>query len=126
MENIGIETEQIEYKKTTGELKEAITSMVAILNKHGSGELYFGVRNNGDVLGQEINDETLRKVSQAIKNHITPAIFPEITIKTFAEGKQTIYVRFSGDQQPYLAYNVARIRQTRILLCLRKCIRRCC
>ena len=76
--NIGMETEQIEYKKTTGELKEAITSIVAILNKHGSGELYFGVRNNGDVLGQAINDETLRKVSQAIKNHITPAIFPEI------------------------------------------------
>ena len=41
MENIGIETEQIEYKKTTGELKEAITSIAAILNKHGSGELYF-------------------------------------------------------------------------------------
>ena len=52
MENIGIETEQIEYKKTTGELKEAITSIVAILNKHGSGELYFGVRNNGDVVSQ--------------------------------------------------------------------------
>lgn len=51
VENIGIETEQIEYKKTTGELKEAITSIVAILNKHGAGELYFGVRNNGDVLG---------------------------------------------------------------------------
>lgn len=41
MENIGIETERVEYKKTTGELKEAITSIVAILNKHGSGELYF-------------------------------------------------------------------------------------
>lgn len=111
VENIGIETEQIEYKKTTGELKEAITSIVAILNKHGAGELYFGVRNNGDVLGQEINDETLRKVSQAIKNHITPSIFPEITVKTFKDGKQTVYVKFSGDQQPYLAHNVARIRQ---------------
>lgn len=111
MENIGIETEQIEYKKTTGELKEAITSIVAILNKHGSGELYFGVRNNGDVLGQEINDETLRKVSQAIKNHITPTIFPDISVKAFEGGKQTVYVKFSGDQQPYLAYNVARIRQ---------------
>ncbi len=111
MENIGIETERIEYKKTTGEIKEAITSIVAILNKHGAGELYFGIRNNGDVLGQEINDETLRKVSQAIKNHITPSIFPDITVKTFAEGKQTVYVRFSGDQRPYLAYNVARIRQ---------------
>lgn len=81
MENIGIETEQIEYKKTTGELKEAIISIAAILNKHSSGELYFGVRNNGDILGQEINDETLRKVSQAIQNHITPTIFPEITVK---------------------------------------------
>lgn len=60
MVNIGIETEQIEYKKTTGELKEAVISIVAILNKHGFGELYFGVRNNGDVLGQVINDETLR------------------------------------------------------------------
>ena len=52
MTNIGMEPEQIEYKKTTGELKEAIISIVAILNKHGSGELYFGVRNNGDILGQ--------------------------------------------------------------------------
>ena len=82
VENIGIETEQQNIKKTTGEIKEAITSIVAILNKHGSGELYFGVRNNGDVLRQEINDETLRKVSQAIKSHITPSIFPEITVKT--------------------------------------------
>ena len=111
MTNIGMETEQIEYKKTTGELKEAIISIVAILNKHGSGELYFGVRNNGDILGQVINDETLRKVSQAIRNHITPDIFPEITVKTFDDGKQTVYVKFSGDQQPYLAYNIARIRQ---------------
>ena len=85
MTNIGMETEQIEYKKTTGELKEAIISIVAILNKHGSGELYFGVRNNGDILGQVINDETLRKVSQAIRNHITPDIFPEIPIEAIRE-----------------------------------------
>lgn len=58
-----------------------------------------------------MSDETLRKVSQAIKNHITPSIFPEITIKTFEGGKQTVYVKFSGDQQLYLAHNVARIRQ---------------
>ena len=51
MENLGIETEQIEFKKSTGELKEAIASIVAILNKHGAGELYFGVRNNGEIIG---------------------------------------------------------------------------
>lgn len=42
--NIGPETETIEYKKSTGELKEAIISIVAILNKHKKGTLYFGVK----------------------------------------------------------------------------------
>jgi predicted HTH transcriptional regulator len=54
MVNIGEETEQIEFKKSTGELKEGIISIASILNKHGSGALYFGVKNNGDVIGQEI------------------------------------------------------------------------
>lgn len=107
--NIGPETEQIEYKKTIGEIKEAVMSIVAILNKHQEGELYFGVRNDGTVLGQEINDETLRKVSQAIGNHIRPAIYPEITVKEFGDRK-TVYVKFYGNRRPYLAFNVPRIR----------------
>ena len=52
--NIGSETEQIEYKKSIGELKEAMFSIVAILNKHQKGELYFGVKNDGTVIGQEV------------------------------------------------------------------------
>ena len=40
--NLGIETEVLEFKKSTGELKEAINSICAILNKHCHGELYFG------------------------------------------------------------------------------------
>ena len=43
MHNIGEETEQVEFKKSTGELKEGVISVASILNKHGSGELYFGV-----------------------------------------------------------------------------------
>lgn len=54
--NIGPETEQIEYKKTIGEIKEAMISIAAILNKHQQGELYFGVKNDGTVVGQEIKD----------------------------------------------------------------------
>jgi len=107
--NIGSETEQVEYKKSIGELKEAMFSIVAILNKHQKGELYFGVKNDGTVIGQEINDESLRKVSQAIGNHIKPAIYPEITIQEFGDRK-TILVRFEGSRCPYLAYNVPRIR----------------
>ena len=72
------ENEQIEFKKSTGELKEAIASIVAILNKHGSGDLYFGVRNDGTVVGQNITDHTLREVRQAIRTHIKPVIYPKV------------------------------------------------
>ena len=64
--------------KSTGELKEAIASIVAILNKHGSGDLYFGVRNDGTEVGQDITDHTLREVSQAIRTHIKPVIYPDV------------------------------------------------
>jgi hypothetical protein len=49
--NIGKETEQIEFKKSTSEKKEAMDDVCAILNKHCGGILYFGVKNNGDVVG---------------------------------------------------------------------------
>lgn len=61
--NIGVETEQIEFKKTTEELKEGIISLTSMLNKSGTGTLYFGVRNGGEVIGQQIGDNTLRDIS---------------------------------------------------------------
>ena len=84
-------------------------SIVAILHKHQKGESYFGVKNDGTVIGQEINDESLRKVSQAIGNHIKPAIYPEIKTQQFGD-RETILVSFEGSRCPYLAYNVPRIR----------------
>ena len=38
------ESEKLELKKSTSELKDAIISIVAMINKHGRGEVYFGVR----------------------------------------------------------------------------------
>lgn len=84
-------------------------SIASILNKHGGGKLYFGVRNDGTVIGQEINDATLRSISQAIGNYLRPTIYPVITRKKYGE-RTVILVEFSGTQQPYLAYNVPRIR----------------
>lgn len=107
--SIGAEAEQIEFKKSTGELKEAVISIASILNKHGSGKLYFGVKNNGEVIGQEISENTLRDVSQAISYHIKPAIYPEIAVQTYGELK-VICVKFKGNRAPYLAYNIPRIR----------------
>ena len=107
--NLGFETETLEFKKSTGELKEAIYSICAILNKHQCGELYFGIKPDGTVVGQIVTEESLREVSQKIKNFIEPRIYPEIK-KVVLDGRDCIHVKFSGDQIPYFAYNVARIR----------------
>ena len=53
--NLGIESETLEFKKSTGELRAAMDDICAMLNKHGKGTLYFGVKPNGDVCGQEVN-----------------------------------------------------------------------
>ena len=57
--NLGKESETLEFKNTTGELREAIDDICAILNKHGKGVLYFGVKPNGDVCGQTVTASSL-------------------------------------------------------------------
>ncbi len=106
---IGNESEKLEFKKTTAELKEGIISVVAILNKHGSGELYFGIRNDGMVLGQTVTEKTLRDISQAVSNHIEPKLFPRIEL-AYLDDKQCVRVEFTGDETPYFAFGRAYIR----------------
>ena len=55
---LDFENETVEYKKSTGELKEGVISLSSMLNKHGIGTLYFGVNNKGEVVGQNISETT--------------------------------------------------------------------
>lgn len=107
--NLGIETETLEFKKSTGELKEAMNSICAILNKHQKGELYFGVKNDGTPIGQIVTEESLREVSQKIGNSIEPQIYPDVS-KVTIDNRDCIYVRFEGNDVPYFASGVAKIR----------------
>ena len=60
MANINfLENEVTEFKKTTGELKEGIISIVSILNKHQGGKLYFGIKDNGEIIGQDVSSKTV-------------------------------------------------------------------
>jgi len=99
----------LELKRSTSELKEAIISIGAILNKHGNGRLYFGIKNDGSVVGQQIGQSTLRDVSTAISNHIEPRIHPKIQLKRI-QNKQCILVDFRSDDSPYFTYGRAYIR----------------
>lgn len=103
------ESETIEFKKSTSELKEAIISIVSILNKHQKGELYFGIRNNGEVVGHSIGEKTIRDISKSISDHIEPKFFPKIK-EMIIEGKNCILIEFEGLEIPYFAYGRAYIR----------------
>ena len=39
----GTESETLEFKESTSELHQAVESIAAILNKHESGKIYFGI-----------------------------------------------------------------------------------
>ena len=106
---IGTENEKLEFKKTTAELKEGVISIDAILNKHGGGELYFGVQNDGTPKGQMVGEETLRTISQAIHNHLEQKVYPEIEL-VYLDDLSCIRIAFVGDDAPYFAFGRAYIR----------------
>lgn len=97
---IGQETEQIEFKLTTGERKEAMESICAILNKHTKGTLYFGIDDSGYVKGQQVSDSTMKDLSHLIYESIEPKF--SFTIENITiEGKEIIKISFSGHTRPY-------------------------
>ena len=103
------EDEQTEFKKTTGELNEALISISAILNKHGEGVVYFGMKNDGTPYRFTINDSTVRDVSRKIYESIKPQIFPTVEIQSI-DGVDVIAVTFSGKESPYSANGKYYIR----------------
>ena len=57
----------------------------------------------------DVNEKTLRDVSQAIAAHIEPAIYPHIS-RQVVDGKPCLKVETEGWQSPYFAYGRAYIR----------------
>lgn len=100
--NLGKESEALEFEKTTSELKEAMISISSILNKHGVGTLYFGVKTNGDVVGQDVSESSLRDVSRVVYESIKPQIYPVIQ-EEILDDHHVIKVEFYGEDYPYSA-----------------------
>ena len=108
--NLGNETETVEFKKSTSELKEGVASIAAMLNKNGYGTLYFGVKNNGDVCGMQVADTTLREIGQIIDQSIEPRIHPKIKKLDDGKGREFIRIDFEGNESPYACKGIFRSR----------------
>lgn len=103
------ESETIEFKKSTAELKEAVVSIVAMLNKHGRAKVCFGIADDGTIVGQTVGRATIKEVTQAIVDNTEPKVFPKVEHRKI-KGKDCIVVEASGINSPYFAYGRAYIR----------------
>lgn len=115
--NLGKENEMLEFKESTAEFDKACKAIVAMLNKSGEGKVYFGVKDNGEVIGQQIGKDTLSVLTDRIKDSIKPSIYP-IVVKEVYEKKDIISVSFKGTNKPY-AYKGAfyiRVEQQNLLV----------
>ncbi|UVO24785.1 RNA-binding domain-containing protein [Mycoplasma capricolum] len=103
------ESEKIEFKKSTAELKEAVISLCAMLNKSNGGTVYFGIKNDGTIIGQQIGKTTTADIVNEIKNYIKPNVYPDIKVLE-ENGVSYISVEVHGTEKPYSAYRKYYIR----------------
>ena len=58
------EGETLEWKRSTGELRDAMQTVCAFLNGNG-GMVLFGVRPDGTAEGQQVSEQTMRDIAEA-------------------------------------------------------------
>lgn len=107
--NLGIETEYIEFKESVSQLTRGLESLSAMLNKHGKGRVFFGVKDNGDVCGLQIGNRTITDISRAVSEGIKPTVVPIIQTEVY-DGKVVILLEAEGNAKPYAAYGEYLIR----------------
>lgn len=99
--NLGIEDEFTEFKESLAQLDKGLKSLTAMLNKQGEANVYFGVSDNGDVIGMDIGKDTLMNIRNRIRDRVEPRIYADIKDYTDDNGKKYIKVSAKGTDIPY-------------------------
>ena len=99
--NIGQENEFQEFKESLAQLDKGLKSLTAMLNRHGTGTVYFGVDDNGNVKNLNIGKETLMDIRNRIRDIIEPQILANIEELRDEDGHVYIRVSAKGTDTPY-------------------------
>lgn len=96
----GGESETLEFKRSTGEIRTGMQTLCTMLN-HRGGRVLFGVEADGRIIGQQVTDHTIEQVAQEIKE-IDPPVFPTIDRAVVGNGLEVIVLTvMQGPGQPY-------------------------
>lgn len=84
----------LESKRSTGELKEGMLTLCAFLNGSG-GIVLFGVRPDGQPEGQQVSDQTLRDIAQAL-DRFEPPVNLLVERLSVDKGREILILRVEG------------------------------
>jgi len=94
------ESETLEFKSSTAQLKPACETLCGFLNAKG-GTVLIGVNNKGEIVGQHVTDNTHKEIANELRK-IEPAV--RITVDYIkVDDKQVIVLKApAGKHLPYV------------------------
>lgn len=96
------ESETVEFKRTLAETEKAIQEIASFVNTSG-GVLFFGVQDDGTVIGIDIGKNNLEKLTNKITSLTDPVIYPSVAIENI-DDKQIIVIKVDESvNKPHLA-----------------------
>ena len=97
------ESEVLEFKESLSEIESAGETICGFANKSG-GTLYFGVQNNGKIIGiRTVSEKTTRELAQNFFDNFEPKIYFSIERELF-DNKEIIKIDINKSTQPIHTY----------------------
>ena len=66
--DLPIETEYVEFKSSLSQLDRGIETIAAMLNKHERADIYYGVSDDGKIVG--IQKELWKEINEYLKRNV--------------------------------------------------------
>ena len=91
----------LEFKRTTGKVREGLETVCAFLNGAG-GQVLFGVSRTGALEGQQVSEQTLHELAAAL-DRFEPPVAAKITRTKVLPGREVLAVSVAANQEavPY-------------------------
>jgi hypothetical protein len=102
-----LEGQTVEFKASFAQQDDGIQTLVGFANSRG-GSLYFGVKDDGTVLGADVGTNTLEQLAASIRDHTYPSLPAYVDERKYGEHR-VVSVEVETDVPPVVgAYLYAR------------------
>ena len=100
------ESESLELKPSLSQIKEIIQAISAFANKNG-GKIIIGVSSKGKILGLQVGNDTIEKLTNKISVSLEPKIYPKIEIEEIDKKKIIVIEVDESKEKPVFAFGRA-------------------